>query len=254
MSGWFVNIYRHFRVRKARGISETERDTCERYGEHVIGTMLAGGLTPSTDDLRALYQTEEARQHARDWLTEQTDYQTRHDRWIESRDLFLELVIIGLIIWEIHLSYEQERQQSANFTEQQRVLSNMLTSSQTTADTLRTLSNDQKTSLDRQNETNKNLQNTLQETSAMVTSLRQQLKVQQESLKRSEETNAVVADQLKILKTEQAERIAEQNRRPELELWVQTFGEAGYSAFKISSQTRCPVSALPVCQVPVWWA
>ena len=178
--------------------------------------MLAGGFNQSTNDLRALYQTEQTRQHARDWLTERSDYQWRHDRWIESRDLFLEIVIILLIGWEIRLSYQQEKQQAANFVEQQKVLTNMLTSSQTTAEISKTLSGDQKLSLAAQTTASSNLQSNLTQTGKMATALQQQLL---------------------ILQNEQAERVTEQNRRPELELWVQSQGDIGPSSFKVNANT-----------------
>jgi hypothetical protein len=69
----------HFRIRRAHNILPSERETCERYGENVVGSMLAGGFTPSSEDLQALYHDEQSRAHARDWLTERADYRERHD-------------------------------------------------------------------------------------------------------------------------------------------------------------------------------
>jgi hypothetical protein len=128
---------------------------------------------------------------------------------------------------------------------QQTLLTKMQSNSQATAETLKILSDDQKTSLQRQSETNTNLQNSLTQTSTMVTVLQRQLKAQLESVKRNEETNAVVAEQLKILKAEQAERIAEQNQRPELELWVQDFDlKTGLHPIKVEF-LRPPLILLP---------
>jgi len=80
MSSWFKSftkrLKRIFFVRKTRDLSENERDTCERYGEQVIATMLAGGFRPDFDDLRSIYRDQRSRQHARDWLTERADYQS----------------------------------------------------------------------------------------------------------------------------------------------------------------------------------
>jgi len=81
------SIYRKIRLRKANNISQAERDICERYGEQVIGMMLAGGWSPSTIDLQDIYYSPLARENARDWLTERADYRERHDRWISFRDL-----------------------------------------------------------------------------------------------------------------------------------------------------------------------
>ncbi len=101
--------------------------------------MLAGGLTPSTEDLKNLYQTEQSRRCARDWLTESADVREFRDRWVSGRDLFLEIVVIGLIGWEIHMGYRQERQQSYDFSEQQKVQTNLARSSDATAKTLTAL-------------------------------------------------------------------------------------------------------------------
>src|SRR5579859_1880427 len=134
-----MRFRRFFGVRIAGSISDQERDTCERYGEQAISTMLAGGFNPSTTDLQALYETEETRKHARDWLTETADLCEYKDRWVSGRDLFLELVVIALIGWEIWLSYAADRQQAQNFNAQQTVLQNLQTSSKATAETLTSL-------------------------------------------------------------------------------------------------------------------
>lgn len=129
-------ISKFVRVRKAKDISEFERQTCERYGENVIGTMLAGGFTPSTDDLKALFLSEDTRQHARDWLTERNDFRDRRDRWTSLRDFVLEIAVIALIGWEIRLAIQQGVQQSENFDRQQQVLTNLQRSSETSVRSL----------------------------------------------------------------------------------------------------------------------
>jgi len=129
---WFLG----FKVRRAKDITDSERDICERYGEHVIGSVLASGDLPRTEDLRWFGLRDDARRHARDWLTERADIQARRDRWIPLRDFILEIVVIGLIGWEIHVGYQQERQQSDNFDKQQTILKNLNESSKATADTL----------------------------------------------------------------------------------------------------------------------
>jgi hypothetical protein len=63
----------------------------------------------------------------------------RWDSRISIRDFILEIIVIALIGGEIWMSVRQEKQQSANFKEQQAVLTSMLTSSQTTATTLASL-------------------------------------------------------------------------------------------------------------------
>jgi len=114
-------------------IPESVRETCQRYGEHVIGTMLAGGYKPSTSDLQEICGSEIRRIDARDWLTERNSLQEYRERWIPLRDLILEIAVIGLIGWEIHLGYQQESNQAGNFKEQQRVLKDLAGNTQTTA-------------------------------------------------------------------------------------------------------------------------
>jgi hypothetical protein len=75
-----------FGVRFMDHVPGSVRETCERYGEQVIGTMLAGGFNPSTKDLQALYLSDETRLQTRDWLTERTDIQDYRERWILLRD------------------------------------------------------------------------------------------------------------------------------------------------------------------------
>src|SRR5437879_2756531 len=111
---WFKRYLKRFRVRSAENILEAQRAIFERYGEQVIAAMLAGGLKPSTKDLVAVYEDDVAKEHAAGWLTECSDYKDRHDAWIELRDLLLELAIVLLILWEIKLSVQQEKDQVAN--------------------------------------------------------------------------------------------------------------------------------------------
>jgi len=66
--------------------------------------MIAGGFVPDWADLKAIYQTEETRQHARDWLSERADYRDAWDSWKSARDLILEIAVILLILAEIVLS------------------------------------------------------------------------------------------------------------------------------------------------------
>jgi hypothetical protein len=129
---WFLG----FRIRKAKDITDSERETCERYGEQVIGAMLASGMYPGTGELRLIHESEAAKIHARDWLTERADIQARRDRWIPLRDLLLEIAVISLICWEIRLGYKQEAQQAESFSKQQQILQNLNDSSKATADTL----------------------------------------------------------------------------------------------------------------------
>src|SRR5712692_10977782 len=81
------------KVRKAN-IPNGARDFFERYGETVISMKVSGSFDQDVE-------------HARAWLTERADYHERREQWISARDLILDLVIIGLIGWEIRMSYRQ---------------------------------------------------------------------------------------------------------------------------------------------------
>lgn len=132
-------MYKLVGVRMAENISDIERDTCDRYGEQVIATMLAGGLTPRPEDLAALYQTDETRNRARDWLTERADIRDWRERWVSGRDFLLEIVVIFLIGWELVLARRQDIMQDQNFKRQQEVLTNLANSSRDTASILASL-------------------------------------------------------------------------------------------------------------------
>jgi hypothetical protein len=122
-------------------VSQSVIDTCDRYGEQVIGTMLAGGFNPSTSDLQAVYVSEISRQDSRDWLTECNSVREYRERWIPLRDFILEIVVILLIGWEIALGVYQEKDQDRNFDEQQKILAKMQQNAAATAQTLTTLEN-----------------------------------------------------------------------------------------------------------------
>jgi cytoskeletal protein RodZ len=110
-------------------------ETCDRYGEEVIGMMLATGLTPRPEELQDIHYSKEKVEQARVWLTKRRS----SSRWRERITLLLEIVVVLLIGWEIYLGYQQERLQSQNFEKQQQVLTNLETSSAATAKTLTSL-------------------------------------------------------------------------------------------------------------------
>jgi len=67
------------------------------------------------------------------------ELESRRDSWVSIRDFILEIVVIGLIGWEIHMNYRAERLQSQNFEKEQAVFTNLQASSAGTASTLITL-------------------------------------------------------------------------------------------------------------------
>jgi hypothetical protein len=60
----------------------------------------------------------------------------RRDSFTSIRDLILEIIVIALIGWEIHMSYRGERMESQNFEKEQAVFTNLQASSAATAGTL----------------------------------------------------------------------------------------------------------------------
>lgn len=91
-------------VRKASKISKDERDLFERYGENVIGMVLASNVTPAAGPLTRIKGNDETLEHAGDWLTERADAHEQREQRLE----ILEWTIVGLIILEIVLSVYRE--------------------------------------------------------------------------------------------------------------------------------------------------
>jgi hypothetical protein len=63
----------------------------------------------------------------------------RRDSIVSIRDLLLEIAVIALIGWEIHMSYRAEKLQSDNFKDEKQVFTNLEQSSAATATTLTAL-------------------------------------------------------------------------------------------------------------------
>jgi hypothetical protein len=144
---WWMTTF--FDVKFADNVSVEVRKVCSRYGDQVVGSMFAAPYIPppdedetpgsTDDDLYTLYLYGKTRIQMREWLAEQLSIREYRERWTPLRDLILEIAVIGLIGWEIHLGYQQERQQSNNFDTQQGILKNLNDSSKATADTLASL-------------------------------------------------------------------------------------------------------------------
>jgi hypothetical protein len=105
----------------------------------VISLVLAGGFSPSNKELMPLYNYDEIKTHARDWLYEQTTKKDYRERWVSFRDFILEIAVIALILWEVRLSYKSETQQNADFQQQQAVLKQMQKNAEDTSATLTNL-------------------------------------------------------------------------------------------------------------------
>jgi hypothetical protein len=130
----------------------------------------------------------------------------RYESARSHRELILELIIIGLIGLELREGHNQAK-----------VLDRMDTSTAATVTAVQTL---QKAQLD-------------------------SLKTQKDSLQMIGEMNGAIADQLKIVKTEQAERRAQQNSRPVLELRARSFEiGTGFRSFLIE-RDNAPLVHVP---------
>jgi hypothetical protein len=119
---------------KAEIPSELE-ETCDRYGEGVIGMMLAMGFTPGPDELQDIYYSKEKVEQARVWLTNRSRSRQRRERITFA----LEILVVLLILGEILLSLWDGHLQSQDFDKQQQVLTNLQNSSAATAKTLTSL-------------------------------------------------------------------------------------------------------------------
>ena len=90
------------KIRKA-SIPLALRDTFERYGEHVIGNILASGHHPAAQELHGVYGDVETKKHARDWLTERADFHELREQRLE----LVEWAIFLLVGCELLISITQ---------------------------------------------------------------------------------------------------------------------------------------------------
>jgi hypothetical protein len=60
----------------------------------------------------------------------------RSDYWVSLRDLILEVIVIALILWEIHMGYRQQTHEDQAFETQKTIWTSMQTSSDATAKSL----------------------------------------------------------------------------------------------------------------------
>ncbi len=85
------------RVRQA-DIPPAERDLFERYGERVISGILTGGYTPTATDLLPLYERDDVKVHAHDWLSERDRLRERHETLTFCLEVgILFFVILGVV-------------------------------------------------------------------------------------------------------------------------------------------------------------
>jgi hypothetical protein len=87
---------------------------------------------PETSPVDRLAVLQEAQFYSR-------ELERRSDSWVSWRDLLLEVVVIGLIGWEIHMGYSQQTHQDQAFEKEKAIWEHMDTSTKATADTLTSL-------------------------------------------------------------------------------------------------------------------
>jgi hypothetical protein len=191
-----------WRIRRA-DISENERDIFDRYGEAVISTIVAGGFIPDAQDLRNLFSgpvvaSQETNEHARDWLTERGDLNERR----VIRDFVLEIIIIALIGIEIGLGVWGLREGG----QQAKALNDMNTNTAATVKAVGELRRAQEQALTEQTKS--------------LASLEQMNTALQSSVRETAQMLEAAQKQLQILQVEQAARLAELAKKPNLQLYV----------------------------------
>ena len=143
---WWMSKF--FDVKFANNVSEEVRTICSRYGEQIVAAMFTSEFVPPVDeewvpnvadDLYRLYMLARTRPQVRAWLAEQHSIREYRERWIPLRDLILQGFILLLIGGEIALAIAQGLRQERSFRAQQEVLTNLTSSSKSTADTLAAL-------------------------------------------------------------------------------------------------------------------
>jgi hypothetical protein len=121
----------------------------------------------------------------------------RYESWISLRDLVLEIVVIVLIGLELYFGITEGNKQAM-------ILNQMNTSTTATATAMGNLLTAQ--------------QNSLTEQTKSLDSLKQMNDKLQTSLQKTSDMAVAVQTQLKILQEEQTSRLAEQAKKPKLEL------------------------------------
>jgi hypothetical protein len=91
---------RWFRIRTA-DIAESNREMFERFGASVVGTVLAGGLHPTAEDLGRIYDDTMVRVDAAAWLTEQYHRAERRETWLITMEAAITLFVFTEVVFSI---------------------------------------------------------------------------------------------------------------------------------------------------------
>jgi hypothetical protein len=95
-----MSMWRWRNIRPAN-ILKDHRDLFERYGEMVVGLVLAGGYNPAAEDLRGLYSSDELKKSAGDWLQERGDAHERRENRLETIEVAILLFLILSVLLEL---------------------------------------------------------------------------------------------------------------------------------------------------------
>jgi hypothetical protein len=95
-----MSMWRWRRLRRVT-IPPEERDIFERYGENVIGSVLAGGFNPATAELQGLYRSAEMKDRAADWLSERADARERREDRLETLEWAILLFVFLEVVYDL---------------------------------------------------------------------------------------------------------------------------------------------------------
>jgi len=86
-------------VRRA-DIPKESRDLFERFGEAIVGSVIAGGLTPREVELQKIYTGHDnILAHATAWLTERGDVKEQREQRLETLEwAILILTVVATLI------------------------------------------------------------------------------------------------------------------------------------------------------------
>jgi hypothetical protein len=112
-------------------LKETSLEVIEKMSRKELkrAMLMCFSCAPEAQPVDRLAVLQEAQFYSR-------ELERRHDSWTSLRDLILEIFVIFLIGWEIHMSYRAERLERDNFDAENIVFQNLEKSLGATVDTM----------------------------------------------------------------------------------------------------------------------
>lgn len=91
--------------RKVRvaNISREDRDLFERFGEAVVGTVVAGGFNPRHEELQKVYTDPTVLANAAAWLTERGDLREQREQRLETVEWAVLVLTVLATLVALHL-------------------------------------------------------------------------------------------------------------------------------------------------------